>query len=182
MNSLEEALVFLRSVNTDRVEELRMFVARHQNDGDLDRETWTKLGEALHHLSRLEGLRTYFGVCGMKRKKRVLVTGGRRYDDKVHVYNTLSDIVDSWGPIFIIQGGATGADKHARDWAADNFLPCATVDAAWKKGNLAGPKRNGWMVELEPDLCVSFPGGRGTANCVKQAKEAFVTHYDAGER
>lgn len=181
MNTKEEVLVFLRSINTDRVGELRRFVAMHQNDNAIEKETWEHLRDIAHHLQRVNSLRDYFGVGGLARKKRVLVTGGRKYDGQVHVRNTLNDIADSWGPLFIIQGGAQGADRHAREWAADCFLPCATVDAAWKKGNLAGPKRNGWMVELEPDLCVSFPGGRGTASCVKQAKEAFVPHYDAGE-
>ena len=48
--------------------------------------------------------------------------------------------------------------------------------ANWKKhGRAAGPIRNKQMLEeAKPDLVIAFPGGAGTANMVKQAREAGV--------
>ena len=183
MNSKEEVLVFLRSINTDRLADLRAYVARNEVDGELERETWEHLRDITHHVARLDSLRDYFGVGKLLRKKRVLVTGGHMYSNKQRVWGTLDDICDSWGDLFIIQGGATrGADQFAREWATGRSLPYATVPAQRKRGNLMVKESNGWMVEMEPDLCVSFPGSTGTSNCVKQAKAAFVPHYEVGER
>lgn len=38
----------------------------------------------------------------------------------------------------------------------------------------AGPIRNSFMLALGPDLVLAFPGGRGTADMVRQASEAGV--------
>jgi ABC-type Fe3+-hydroxamate transport system substrate-binding protein len=43
-----------------------------------------------------------------------------------------------------------------------------------KYGPSAGPIRNGRMLEYKPDLVIAFPGGRGTANMVKQARKAGI--------
>jgi hypothetical protein len=52
-----------------------------------------------------------------------------------------------------------------------------TIHAAWQQlGKSAGHIRNGWMLKYgAPDLCLSFPGGAGTANMRKQAADAGVT-------
>ena len=41
---------------------------------------------------------------------RILVCGGRTYDDRDSVWRTLDDYQRRYDPITIIQGGATGAD------------------------------------------------------------------------
>jgi hypothetical protein len=48
--------------------------------------------------------------------------------------------------------------------------------AEWdKRGRIAGPVRNALMLDVgKPDLVVVFPGGRGTADCVRQARAAGV--------
>jgi hypothetical protein len=76
------------------------------------------------------------------------------------------------GIAVIIQGGARGADEHARTWAKDRGIPVETYAADWKQyGRAAGPIRNGVMLaESRPDGVVAFPGGSGTADCVRQAK------------
>jgi len=102
---------------------------------------------------------------------RVLVCGGRRYEDEDAVYRVL----DSINPSFVIEGGATGADALAADWARENGVPCATVDAHWTfYGKKAGYIRNTWMLMLNPVKVVAFPGGNGTANMIKLAEEAGI--------
>ena len=47
---------------------------------------------------------------------RILVCGGRTYDDRDLVWRTLDDYQRHHGSITIIQGGATGADALAKEW------------------------------------------------------------------
>ncbi len=113
----------------------------------------------------------------MKIKKCVIVTGGRDYQKRSRVYATL----DAARPDLVIEGGATGADQLARDWADERGVHRATVPALWKKfDRAAGPMRNTVMVEILKAFsgsgreCVvyAFPGGRGTASCVSIATDA----------
>jgi len=115
-------------------------------------------------------------------KSRVLVCGGRNYDDFAHVKGTLDNLVQFLAPEFcIIQGGAKGADSLARHWAKLQGVCCITVPANWDcYDNKAGSIRNKWMLDFcKPDLVVSFPGGTGTAHMVKLAKQYGIDHYAA---
>lgn len=102
-------------------------------------------------------------------RRRVLVCGGRNYTDTARVFDVLDEI-ERDGSVYIIHGGARGADQRAGEWATERGVPCAIVPANWDVyGNGAGPKRNEWMLELHPDLVVAFPGNRGTHDMVTQA-------------
>jgi hypothetical protein len=106
----------------------------------------------------------------------VLVTGGRAYQNQERVFEVLQRIhtVETEGGIdLLIQGGAEGADKCARLWAASQQVPLATYHAHWASiGKSAGPLRNEWMLEFgQPWLVVAFPGGKGTAHMVKLAEK-----------
>lgn len=120
---------------------------------------------------------------------RLLVCGGRNYTDRSRVYNEIAIAInwvsygncdnDSWLPAkgtVIISGGAPGADQLAADWAAIHFVPLEEYIAAWELyGKAAGPIRNAQMLEQgKPDLVLAFPGGKGTANMVAQARAAGV--------
>lgn len=76
----------------------------------------------------------------------------------------------------LIQGGATGADTMARDWAATHpEIKRYVCRANWDKyGLAAGPIRNAKMLEWGPDLVVAFAGGKGTADMVRRAKAAGI--------
>lgn len=114
--------------------------------------------------------------------KKVIVCGSRDYFDRMRVNYVLDRVMYAEGPLFIIHGGARGADQLAGEWAADRGIPCAIVPANWKTyGKGAGPIRNSWMLELKPDLVVAFPGGTGTANMISQAKEKGVRVMEVGE-
>lgn len=102
---------------------------------------------------------------------KILVCGGRNYLEYWKVHEILFDL---W-PDTIIQGGANGADFLAKVWSHAYEIECIQVDAEWKKfGKAAGHIRNGEMLKLKPDLVVAFPGGVGTANMIKQAKDSGV--------
>jgi hypothetical protein len=113
----------------------------------------------------------------------VLVTGGRDYGDRAKVFRTL-DRLDARGHIgCIVQGQCKGgADRWAREWAAFHMRLCpdtfrADWDAAEKltgRREDAGSIRNKKMVDTWPDLCVRFPGGKGTSNCARLARVAGI--------
>lgn len=106
---------------------------------------------------------------------RILVCGSRECDDALSdlVWNYLSDFIPTGEPCTIIHGAAPGVDTQAMIFA--DMLPnCKHLpfEAEWHKhGRAAGPIRNKRMLEDgKPDVVIAFPGGRGTANMVKQAR------------
>jgi hypothetical protein len=107
---------------------------------------------------------------------KVLVCGGRHYGNVSHVSGMLSKLHRLHGLRAVIQGGANGADRIARIWAEHNHVDWITFEADWAKhGRAAGPKRNQEMLdESKPDLVLAFPGGRGTADMIRRAREAGV--------
>lgn len=106
---------------------------------------------------------------------RVIVCGGRNYFNKGLVFRTL----DSLNITFLVEGGATGADDLAHQWALSRLglENMKTVPANWPAHRLsAGPRRNRKMLlEESPDMVIAFPGGPGTADMVKIARRAGVT-------
>lgn len=108
---------------------------------------------------------------------KILVCGGRDYNDRTSFYYYMDDIAKLYGrPITIIEGGARGADRMAQEFAKADGYDLETYPADWKKhGKAAGPIRNKQMLdEGKPDLVVAFPGGKGTQNMVEQAKKANI--------
>lgn len=111
---------------------------------------------------------------------RVLITGGRDYDDWAMFRRAMIDFGAEQKISLIIHGGASGADRMAADFAAQRGIACARVDAHWRTlGRKAGPVRNSWMIDLlKPDAVIAFPGGDGTADCIRRAGVANVpVHY-----
>ena len=107
---------------------------------------------------------------------RLLVCGGRDYHDKAALFATL-DSYHAVKPVdLVIHGAARGADMLAQSWADSRGVCCLQYPAKWDcDGKAAGPVRNRLMlVDGKPDFVIAFPGGRGTANMVKQAKAAGV--------
>ena len=115
---------------------------------------------------------------------KVLICGGRGFRDKQFVDDYLDEWVTSLydkNPYFkesiiVIHGGALGVDTWADSWAIRRKYTIKEYQPDWDKyGRAAGPIRNKQMLdEGKPDLVIAFPGGRGTANMIKQAKEAGV--------
>lgn len=112
----------------------------------------------------------------------ITVTGGRDFED----VNFLEKSLDNWvrdyfskvGPddaaqrVFLVQGGAKGADTLARRWAEKRNHAVATIPALWDVyGHAAGHKRNEEMLKwFISDVVIAFKGGTGTADAVARAK------------
>lgn len=68
----------------------------------------------------------------------------------------------------------------AKEWAIEEGFshePFPVTHEEWKRlGPRAGPLRNQRMVDAlpKPVLCIAFPGGRGTADCVSRARAAGI--------
>lgn len=104
----------------------------------------------------------------------VLVCGGRDYTNKQYLFSELDSRMRMISKI--VSGGAKGADTLAELWARERGIPIAVYRADWKKhGKAAGPIRNMEMLKCEaPDLVLAFPGGKGTANMILLAQQAYV--------
>jgi hypothetical protein len=111
---------------------------------------------------------------------RILVTGGRKYADRARVYSALDAVHAKHTITLLIEGGAKGADRLARDWATLRGVPFVTEKALWDQyGNAAGVLRNAAMlVKQRPDAVVAFPGGRGTADMVARARAAGLPVWE----
>ena len=104
---------------------------------------------------------------------RLLVCGGRDYSGRDEIFAVLDGMPVS----VVISGLAPGADTLAIQWAHSRKISLLCFPANWKAhGKAAGPIRNQKMLdEGKPDLVLAFPGGRGTADMVRRAKQAGVT-------
>jgi hypothetical protein len=110
---------------------------------------------------------------------RVVVCGGRFYDDQDTVFNCLDAIHASFPITFLIEGGARGADALANLWARTRKIPFHTEQAKWKKyGRSAGAIRNNEMLMLKPDFVIAFPGGPGTKLMKSQATNLGICVVD----
>lgn len=121
---------------------------------------------------------------------RLLVTGGRNFNNSPVVNAALRLLHERYGIEHVIHGACpSGADHLAHNWAT--FEPGVTVKgcpADWdnidhpkcrikinRRGKaynaLAGFNRNGEMITNEkPTHCLAFPGGPGTLDMVGRAR------------
>lgn len=121
---------------------------------------------------------------------RVLVCGGRNYNNREKVFATLDAITPRITTL--INGVATGADAMAEFWAASRNIEVLSFPADWKNitrpgavvkisahgtkyDAAAGPFRNARMIkECQPDLVIAFPGHLGTRDMILQAVKAGI--------
>lgn len=110
---------------------------------------------------------------------RLLVCGGRDYDNKEQLYRILNQYRNRWAwPIAIISGMAKGADalgyQYAKEWGLTRY----EFPADWEThGKSAGPIRNQQMLdEGKPDFVIAFPTPKsiGTWDMIKRANKAGV--------
>ena len=111
---------------------------------------------------------------------KVLVTGGRNYFDRHSLFCALDATHQAYGITKVIEGGAFGADRIAREWAQKRGVSYIEYRADWKKhGKNAGPIRNREMAEKEnPDVVIACPGGRGTKNMKSIARELGIVVWE----
>jgi hypothetical protein len=117
---------------------------------------------------------------------RVLVCGGRDFEDVRHLYAVLDQVRRDQAIGCVISGCARGADSLAIAWAEDAShhatVAVARFPADWGlHRRAAGPIRNQQMLDDgKPDLVVAFPGGRGTSDMVRRARAAGVRAIEVG--
>ena len=106
---------------------------------------------------------------------KVLVTGGRDFNDTAKLYRNLDNLHESSNITHIIHGAADGADALAGRWARARGIQEIRCPANWAfHGNSAGHVRNRAMLALKPDMVMAFPGGRGTADMKDAASKAKI--------
>lgn len=110
----------------------------------------------------------------------LIVCGGRHYMDRDFVFRTMDYLAARRTITYVVEGGQTGADTHAREWAKARGVPFHTEQAEWHLyGGPAGPIRNRKMlIDWEPDGCIAFNGDKGTRNMKNQAAERGVPIYE----
>lgn len=113
---------------------------------------------------------------------RLVVCGGRDFNDREFVWSVLDKIHRLRGISEIIEGGARGADALAGEWA-DAHRVLRTTERVTKEewrlyGSAAGPLRNGRMLKLMPRAVIAFPGGSGTADCIRQARQRGIRVWE----
>ena len=122
---------------------------------------------------------------------RIAVTGGRDFKDEKLVSFVFCNLelfyLKGKYEVTLIHGAADGLDTLASKVATRigwTPKPYPITKEDWKtKGKKAGPERNAVMLtDSKPHILLSFPGGRGTANCIQTAldlKIPVVSFYNA---
>ena len=109
---------------------------------------------------------------------RVLVCGGRNYDNRDLVWRALDQYQENYGPLTVIQGGAPGADCWEREWACSRQR-AGRLGEMGRRGRAAAQHL---MLNQKPDVVLAFPGGRGTADMIARAEQAGVEIVKVGWR
>ena len=122
---------------------------------------------------------------------RVLVCGGRDYDDRTYFFHFMDRVLETIGgagetprrDVVIIHGAARGADTLADDYARERELRVIRYPADWNTHKkAAGPIRNKLMLtDGQPHVIIAFKGGNGTADMIRQGKKAGVPVYEVKE-
>lgn len=105
---------------------------------------------------------------------KVLVTGGRNFNNKEFITKCLIAVDEKYGISAVLHGGCSGADHLAGVYAKCFGKQEIIMPADFKNnGKSGGPIRNKNMLDMvNPDAVVAFEGGRGTKGMVKLAKDA----------
>lgn len=114
-----------------------------------------------------------------------IVCGGRGFADEEVVRRKLDGCWSVDGFDQIATGACSGADALAAIWAHDHRVPVVGYPAYWARhGRIAGPLRNSRMLDdpaLGTRLVLAFPGGRGTHDMMRQARERGIEVVEVTE-
>ena len=133
--------------------------------------------------------------------KALLACGGRRWGERLWkdeprptweaewdaFWDLLDEVRKEHGIEVLLEGGARGADRCAREWAKKRKVPVRTFPADWDQhGKAAGSIRNGELCEAlctyADRLAVTAPGGRGTADMCRRLRAAHVPILHVGSK
>lgn len=107
---------------------------------------------------------------------KVLMCGDRKWTNQKKITDRLLQFPRT---TLIIEGGARGADYIVGMLAKYYGYPHANMEASWDYyGKGAGPIRNRWMLDLQPDLVIAFHSNlaesKGTKDCLEEAKRRGI--------
>jgi hypothetical protein len=113
---------------------------------------------------------------------RIVVCGGRDYLDHAELFAVLDRLHAEKRISFLAHGCCRGADLLADQWAKERGIKARGFAANWSYyGAAAGPRRNAKMLdEFAPQLVVAFPGTRGTADCIRKARDRGIEVLEVG--
>lgn len=103
---------------------------------------------------------------------RIAITGGRDYGNR-HLVASVLDLIGllNGQSVILVGDCPTGVDAFVVGRRKD----AQVFRAEWSKFNIgAGPIRNRAILDSGVDIVIAFPGGRGTSNMVKQARERNI--------
>ena len=103
---------------------------------------------------------------------RVIVAGGRDFNDYELLKSKLDSLLVNKSNIVIISGTANGADSLGERYAKERSLQLERMPAEWHKyGKMAGFMRNTEMARVA-DACVVFWDGKskGTKHMIDTAE------------
>ncbi len=113
-------------------------------------------------------------------KTRVVVCGGKDFQDRTLCFDTLAKELSCLNDIEIVSGHARGADMLGEEYACANSLELKLFPADWQRyGRAAGPIRNRQMIEYAQEktaLVIAFWDGksRGTKNTIELARKSGI--------
>lgn len=108
----------------------------------------------------------------------ILIAGSRNFTNEKRLAEILEKEVGA--DDIIVEGGATGVDSMAREWAEARGIAVIEIRADWKKyGRAAGPKRNDAMTAYIAEhggLAVFIWDGKskGTKQCIDSAMKRMI--------
>jgi hypothetical protein len=113
------------------------------------------------------------------RPQIALFCGSRDWTDRSRIRADLERLPE--GSV-VIEGGARGADRIAREEAQALGIHVATVNALWgHHGRSAGYRRNEAMARLQPDFVYAYPllGSVGTGHMIRIAEAGCIQVREA---
>ena len=103
----------------------------------------------------------------------LIIADCRDFTDRDFIYERIDSFIKEYGePDLIIEGGASGVDRIAGEYARDHNISLKIFKADWNKyGRAAGPIRNEEMAKHGTHLLAFWDGkSRGTKNMIETAR------------
>lgn len=132
-------------------------------------------------MNRLFVRGTHLEIISHDRTHRVSVFRGAQCNDHDGIWNVLDEVLKKHPSMVLIHGGgATGAERIAACWAANQKVTEIAFKPVWKgAGDKSAPfKRNDRILEVMPIGLVVLPGNGITDNLADKAKRMGIPVKD----
>jgi hypothetical protein len=106
---------------------------------------------------------------------RVLVYGGRAYADREQLEAELDKFHAECPITCLIEGGSTGTDQLAGEWARERGIATERYAAEWGHCRQTSQNRNQHVIDQsQPQVCIAFPGEFGTRQMTACVHAALI--------